>query len=182
VDRKLAGTVDRRLGQTSLSLDLGAGKFTLDVLVENTGRINFGQRLPDGRAGIVNAVSLAGRTLSGWKMYSLPMKSPDFIRGWKKGQDARPSAGPAFHRGWFTLDRPADSFLDTSALGKGFIWVNGHNLGRTWDIGPQKSLYLPAAWLHTGRNEVVVFDYTDLRGVKLRGLSDPLWSTSAEAH
>jgi beta-galactosidase len=180
VDRKLAGTIDRRLGQTSLSLDLGAGKFTLDVLVENSGRINFGPHLPDGRAGIVNAVSLAGQTLSGWKMYSLPMASPEFIKKWKKDEGARPMPGPAFHRGSFTLQTPADSFLDTSALGKGFVWVNGHNLGRTWNIGPQKSLYLPAAWLHTGRNEVVVFDYTDVHGVTLRGLSDPLWSTAAK--
>jgi len=182
VDRKLAGTIDRRLGQTSLSLDLGEGKFMLDVLVENTGRINFGTHLPDGRAGIVNAVSLAGQTLSGWKMYSLPMTSPEFIHDWKKDESVRPTPGPAFHRGSFTLDRPADSFLDTSALGKGFVWVNGHNLGRTWNIGPQKSLYVPAAWLQTGRNEVVVFDYTDLHGVTLRGVSDPVWSASAQTH
>ncbi|HEV7137658.1 MAG TPA: beta-galactosidase family protein, partial [Steroidobacteraceae bacterium] len=111
VDRKLVGTIDRRLGQTSLSLDLGAGKFTLDVLVENTGRINFGPHLPDGRAGIVNAVSLAGHTLAGWKMYSLPMASPEFIQNWKKDEVALSSPGPAFHRGSFTLEKPADSFL-----------------------------------------------------------------------
>jgi beta-galactosidase len=54
--------------------------------------------------------------------------------------------------------------------------VNGHNLGRTWEIGPQHSLYLPAPWLQKGANEVVVFDYTDLDTPQLRGVVNPIWS------
>jgi beta-galactosidase len=61
-------------------------------------------------------------------------------------------------------------------LGKGFVWVNGHNLGRTWSIGPQQSLFLPAPWLQKGVNQVVVFDFTDLDGPRLRGLGNPIWS------
>jgi len=175
VDRTLAGTVDRMLKQTSVALNIPAGAHTLDVLVENTGRINFGAHLPDGRAGIVDAVTLAGKPLTGWKNYSLPMQSPDSISGWKS-DSAGTTAGPAFHRATFTLDKPVDTYLDTSALGKGFVWVNGHNLGRTWSIGPQKSLFLPAPWLHAGQNEVVVFDYTDLPSVSLRGLRGPIWT------
>ncbi len=41
---------------------------------------------------------------------------------------------------------------------KGLVWVNGHNLGRYWDIGPQKRLFCPAPFLKAGRNEIVVFD------------------------
>jgi beta-galactosidase len=105
------------------------------------------------------------------------MESPDTIHSWKKDVTI---PGPAFHRGSFTLTTVTDTYLDTSKLGKGFVWVNGHNLGRVWDIGPQESLYLPAPWLRVGENEVVVFDYTDLAQSTLQGLADPLWSASKE--
>jgi beta-galactosidase len=178
VDRKLIGTAYRGLKQTSVALDVPAGKFTLDILVENTGRVNFGLHLPDGRAGIVDPVTLAAQPLAGWKIYPLPMASPASIQHWKKNAGAAQPAGPAFHRGTFTIDKLADTYLDTSTLGKGFVWVNGHNAGRTWSIGPQKSLFVPAPWLRKGVNEVVVFDFTDLHEVSLRGLAAPLWPTS----
>ena len=145
---------------------------TLDILVENTGRINFGPLLQDGQAGITRSVSLGGRELSGWQVYSLPMTDPDGLKGWQRKQ----IPGPAFHRGTFTLASVTDTYLDVSRLGKGFVWVNGHNLGRTWRIGPQQSLYLPAPWLQKGANEVVVFDFTDLDKPQLRGVADPIWS------
>jgi beta-galactosidase len=108
------------------------------------------------------------------------MKSPEFVKHWKKADAAGVARGPWFHRGSFTLEKPADTYLDTSALAKGFVWVNGHNLGRTWDIGPQKSLFVPGPWLRKGRNEVVVFDYSELPAISLRGLSGPLWSQAGK--
>jgi len=174
LDQKLVGTLDRRLGQNSLPLQITGAHETLDILVENTGRINFGTHLQDGRAGITEAVSIGGQRISDWEIFSLPMESPDSIGNWKPSRSA--SAGPAFFRGTFKLDHVADTYLDTSMLTKGFVWVNGHNLGRTWNIGPQKSLYLPAPWLRKGSNEVVVFDYGPLGAISMRGLSGPLWS------
>jgi beta-galactosidase GanA len=56
------------------------------------------------------------------------------------------------------LDAPADTFLDLSKYKKGVVWVNGHNLGRFWEIGPQKRLYCPASFLRKGVNTVTVFD------------------------
>jgi beta-galactosidase len=38
------------------------------------------------------------------------------------------------------------------------VWVNGHNLGRYWNIGPQERLYCPAPWLRQGDNEIIIFD------------------------
>jgi beta-galactosidase GanA len=49
------------------------------------------------------------------------------------------------------------------------VWVNGHNLGRYWDIGPQKRLYCPASWLKAGANDVVVFDLHQTAAASLRG-------------
>jgi beta-galactosidase len=173
LNQKLQGTLDRRLKQTQLATRVPAGPATLDILVENTGRINYGPRLQDGQSGITRSVSLAGHELSGWQVYCLPMKSPDELKGWQR----QTSAGPAFHRATFTLASVADTYLDVSSLGKGFVWVNGHNLGRTWEIGPQQSLFLPAPWLRKGVNQVVVFDFTDLDAPKLRGVDNPIWSS-----
>jgi beta-galactosidase len=172
LNQKLQGTLDRRLKQTQLALTVPAGSATLDILVENTGRINFGPLLQEGQAGITRSVSLGGRELSGWRIYSLPMTGPDSLKDWQK----KPIPGPAFHRGIFILASVTDTYLDVSRLGKGFVWVNGHNLGRTWGIGPQQSLYLPAPWLQKGANEVVVFDYTDVGTPQLRGVVNPIWS------
>jgi len=172
LNQKLQGTLDRRLKQTQLAITIPAGPVTLDILVENTGRINVGPLLQEGQSGITRSVSLAGRELSGWQVFCLPMNGPEELKDWKK--EAR--GGPAFHRGTFTIASVADTYLDVSALGKGFVWVNGHNLGRTWEIGPQQSLFLPAPWLRKGVNQVVVFDFTDLDAPRLRGVNNPIWS------
>jgi beta-galactosidase len=172
LNQKLQGTLDRRLNQSQLAITAPAGPVTLDILVENTGRINIGPSLQDGQAGITRSVSLAGRELSGWQVYCLPMTSPDGLTGWQ----TKAVAGPAFHRGTFSITSVTDTYLDVSRLGKGFVWVNGHNLGRTWEIGPQQSLYLPAPWLQKGVNQVVVFDFTDLDAPQLRGSDNPIWA------
>jgi beta-galactosidase len=56
------------------------------------------------------------------------------------------------------LDKVGDTYVDMTAWTKGVVWVNGHNLGRYWTIGPQHRLYCPAPWLRQGKNEVMVFD------------------------
>jgi beta-galactosidase len=139
LDHKLQGTLDRRLKQTQLDISVPPGMVTLDILVENTGRINYGPRLQDGQAGIIRPVSLAGHDLSGWQVYCLPMSGPEELQGWQ----TKIIPGPALHRGMFSIASVADTYLDVSKLGKGFVWVNGHNLGRSWSIGPQQSLFLP---------------------------------------
>ncbi len=176
VNQKRVGMIDHRLGEDSLSLPLDVGRNTLDLLVENTGRVNYGPHLQDGQSGITKSVQLGGEEITGWEIFSLPMISPESVGGFSR----KPVDGPAFHRGHFTLATTVNSFLDTSKLGKGFVWVNGHNLGRTWSIGPEHSLYLPAAWLHAGENEVVIFDYTTLSPqTTLRGVTEPVWSGKA---
>jgi beta-galactosidase len=172
INQKLQGTLDRRLRQGSLAIQVPAGPATLDILVENTGRVNYGPALQEGQTGITRSVRLGSQELTGWQVYPLPMANPDGLQGWKKGV----VAGPAFHRGTFSLGSVADTYLDVTALGKGFVWVNGHNLGRTWEVGPQQSLFLPAPWLRKGVNQVVVFDFTDLTTPVMRGVANPIWS------
>ena len=76
IDGKLVGELDRRMGQDHLDLDLSAGAHTLDILVENSGRINFGPKLREDRKGITESVSLGDSILVGWKVFCLPMSRP----------------------------------------------------------------------------------------------------------
>ena len=78
-----------------------------------------------------------------------------------------------FFRGTFRLDKPADTFIDMTGYRKGVVWVNGHNLGRFWDIGPQKRLYCPAPWLKNGENTVIVLDLHQADARPLRGAATP---------
>jgi beta-galactosidase len=172
VNDSLVGTLDRRLGQSRLQLRIPSGGATLDILVENMGRINFTKALRGERKGITHAVTLGGRELTGWTVFPLPMRSLDGIPFAER--EAHGAAGPAFYRGTVNVDHPGDTFLDMRGWGKGTVWVNGHHLGRFWQIGPQQTLYLPAPWLHQGANEVVVFDLDVPRRPTLAGLSHPI--------
>ena len=172
LDRKPGGTVERRLKQVSVHVDIGAGEHTLDVLVENTGRVNYGPHMADGRAGIVDPVMLGETILHDWQVFPLPMTSPGSLRGWTTAK----VDGPAFHRGTLHIDVPADTFFDVRAFGKGAVWLNGMNLGRIWSIGPQHDLYAPAPWFRRGDNSVVVFDLKTQQAPTLRGVDRRLWS------
>jgi beta-galactosidase len=74
------------------------------------------------------------------------------------GPSSMPPETPAFYRAHFILTTPGDTFLDVRALGKGALWINGHAIGRFWNIGPQQTLFVPGPWLREGANEIVVFD------------------------
>ncbi len=127
----------------------------LEILVEGMGRINFAQHMID-RKGITDRVTLNGMTLMNWQVYNLPFDEK-YIQALGEAPVDAARRG-AFFKGVFDLDAPADTYIDMSNYRKGIVWVNGHNLGRFWEIGPQKRLYCPATWLRRGRNEVLVFD------------------------
>jgi beta-galactosidase len=166
---KLIDTVYRDGGKWSIKLPKTDVKDpVLDILVENMGHINFAQYMID-RKGITDRVTLEGMTLTNWEIFKLPMDDkfistlkPKYPEGFNDG---------VFFKGGFELNTVADTYLDLSNYKKGVIWVNGHNLGRFWNVGPQFHLYCPANWLHAGKNEVIVFDLhqqtaTSIKGVK----------------
>lgn len=104
---------------------------------------------------ITHAVHLGDALLTGWQICPLPMDAAGTMRS---GKESAAVSGPHFAFAEFSLKEPGDTFLDVSSLGKGALWINGHALGRFWNIGPQKTLYLPGPWLRKGKNEIVVFD------------------------
>jgi hypothetical protein len=170
VDGKLIGTLDRRLGEKTIDLPATTNPMpVLDILVEGMGHINFAQEMID-RKGITDRVTLSGMTMMNWQVFLLPLSD-----AWMAALKTPPARGSAadrpgrFFRGTFTLAAPADTFIDMTGYKKGVVWVNGHNLGRYWDIGPQKRLYCPAPWLKSGANEVIVFDLLMTEPAPLRG-------------
>lgn len=167
LDGHLVGTLDRRLGQNRMPMPKPAGR--LDILVENTGRINFSLALQGERKGITKQVTLAGEPLKNWEIFPLPLTD-----GAKLPFTKTKCHGPCFYRGTFRAEQQADTFLDTSAFAKGELWLNGRALGRVWNVGPQKTLYVPGPWLKQGENEVVVFDLKGEPGRTLRGRETPV--------
>ncbi len=176
VNGKPAGTLDRRLSQSELpKIDVPAGG-TLDLLLEHMGRINYADAFRDGYEGITGGVTLAGQQLIGWQVYSLPLDDLSKLRFGNAAAGSR----PVFRRGDFELARVGGTFLDLRGWGKGRVWINGRELGRYWRIGPQQSLFVPASWLRSGRNEVIVLEERPVQTSTMQGLKDPVYSTLAE--
>ncbi|ADV82519.1 glycoside hydrolase family 35 protein [Terriglobus saanensis] len=175
---KLIGSIDRRLKQDRITLATDKPA-RLDILVENSGRINSTKMMRGETKGITRGVTLAGRPLTSWEDYSLPMLDAGTM---KASSTKRQVSGPHFSFGSFKVAKVGDTFLDVRALGKGALWINGHAMGRFWNVGPQETLFVPGPWLKRGRNDVVVFDLFDTTAQKskLAGLTKPI--LDAETH
>ena len=192
LDGKLVGTLDRRNKQSTLAITT-TGAASLDILVENSDRINFSPAMRGETKGITKSVTLANQPLTNWQIYPLPMTSlPQSFTPVEKGVilsgTGRASANsavegpavalpstPAFYRSHFTLTSTGDTFLDVRSLTKGALWINGHPIGRFWNIGPQQTLYIPGPWLKTGDNEIVVFDLAPTSSTPtVAGLATPI--------
>lgn len=155
VDGRPHAVLERETHTDSCGLEVPPDGIRLDILVENMGRVNFGPGLID-RKGILGGVTLAGQFLTGWKVYPLPLSNLSAVK-WAPFA-GEPSAAPAFFRGRFDLEQPADTFLSLAGWKKGVAWINGFNLGRYWNRGPQQTLFVPAPLLRKGNNEVILFE------------------------
>ena len=160
VDGKFIGKLDRGKGENSIELPpSNSANPQLDIFVEGMGRINFAEYMID-RKGITERVSLNGMTLMNWQIFNLPFDESYLNQ--LKYSDSAPTLPGNFFKGEFDLITTGDTYLDVTQWEKGVVWVNGHDLGRYWNVGPQKQLYCPAPWLKKGKNEVVIFDLHQL--------------------
>ncbi|MDE1191760.1 MAG: beta-galactosidase [Arachidicoccus sp.] len=171
INGKRKGLPDRRFRKDSLQISFPAGKDTLDILVENLGRINFGPNLLHNLKGITQAVLFDGKELINWQQYSLPFSD---IHSVHFNNNFTESNAPVLRKGSFDLDSVDDTYLDMTNWGKGVVWVNGHNLGRYWYVGPQQTIYLPAEWLKKGNNEIEVLELLKPEQNKLNGIKTPV--------
>ena len=170
LEGKRIGIFDRRTQDFKIHLPARTNDAQLDVLVEPMGRVNFGPEMAD-RKGLIAPVKLGGTTLTGWKIFRLPLDA-EMLAGlkWQRG----PVQGPAFWRATVNIEKPGDTFLDLRDWGKGDVWVNGHCLARFWNIGPTQTAYTPGCWLHPGTNEIVILDLLGPAKPVVAGLARPI--------
>ena len=165
VDGEKAGVLNRNTQTYSMEIEVPFNS-TLQILVENMGRINYGSQITENSKGIISPVTIAGKKITGgWNMYKLPMsQAPEcgkmgsctFTNS--AAQAAKLKDSPVIYEGTFTLDKTGDTFIDMEEWGKGIIFINGKNIGRYWQVGPQQTLYIPGVWLKKGENKIVIFE------------------------
>lgn len=157
VNRTLQGIVYVNDDCQSVKINAKSGD-TLTILVENMGRANFGPKMMR-KKGIAGRLLLGRRIHFNWDVYTLPMDNLEKLDFGKK-----PIAPSRFYKGNFTVDEAQDTFVYLDNFTKGFVVINGFNLGRYWEIGPQRSLYVPASILKEGENEIIVFESDGIKG------------------
>ena len=175
-DGKLLARLDRRKGEFTTILPALKKGTQLDILVEAMGRVNFDKSIHD-RKGITEKVELVSgnqtKVLKNWTVYNFPVDY-SFIKDKKYNDTKILPAMPAYYKSTFKLDKVGDTFLDMSTWGKGMVWVNGHAMGRFWEIGPQQTLFMPGCWLKEGENEILVLDLKGPAKASIKGLRKPI--------
>lgn len=142
----------------SLMMKALDGDRKIGVLVDTMGRVNYGARMLD-RKGISD-IYIGNQRQMGFDVWTLPLDNLENL----KYADKYDKNEPVFLKGTFKTDSKADCFVHLDGFEKGYVFVNGFNLGRFWAVGPQKSLYLPGALLKE-ENEIIV--------LSLNGFSTP---------
>ncbi|XP_031636226.1 beta-galactosidase-like isoform X2 [Contarinia nasturtii] len=169
IDGKFVGVLSRENLANSLPISAGFGK-VLQILVENQGRINFD--IANDFKGIIGDVLLNDVTLKNWNITGFPFENSTQIDELIAAVDQDSEMNtikvrtcehlrslPMIFHGTFDVDDIADMFVNPIKWGKGFIFVNGFNLGRYWPlVGPQITLYLPKEILRKQQNTIVVVE------------------------
>lgn len=172
VNGEKAGELNRYYKNYTLDIDIPFNA-TLEILVENMGRINYGSEIIHNLKGIISPVIINGIEITGnWQMYKFQLETkPDLAAFKSKNTKGR----PVFYQGSFTLNKTGDTFLDMRNWGKGIVFVNGHHLGRYWSVGPQQTLYVPGVWLKKGENEIVIFEQqNDILQTEVSSIATPI--------
>ncbi|WP_180687428.1 glycoside hydrolase family 35 protein [Streptomyces gossypiisoli] len=152
LDGAPVGVLERERHDETLPVRVPRPGTTLDVLVENMGGANYGPRIGEPK-GLLGPVTFNGEALRGWDCHPLPLTDVDDLPF-----ETTTVVGPAFHHGTFEVAEPADTFLSLPGWTKGQAWINGFHLGRYWNRGPQRTLYVTAPVLRPGVNDLVLLE------------------------
>ena len=132
----------------------------LDIIVENMGRPKIGGGMNTARKGLNGLVDVDQKAVNNYKIYPMEFKA-DFIQKLKSlnGRALQSIKSPALYRTELDISgQPSDTFLRLDNWVKGVVFINGFNIGRYYNIGPQHTLYVPAPLLKSGKNDVFVFE------------------------
>ncbi len=186
LDGKYIGALDRRNGDKDLVLPSCRKGANLDILVEAMGRINFGRAIKDFKGiegDVLLSIDMGGQvftaSLKKWCNFLIP-DTYEYTKNvvFKKLETISPrfrgDRVPGYYKAKFKVKKVGDTFLNFETFGKGLVYINGHGLGRIWEIGPQQTLYCPGCWLKKGENEIIVFDIIGPQEAKSEGLAKPI--------
>jgi len=162
------GTIYRNNEKEKLKLGSFEDGAVLDVLVENMGRVNYGPYLKDMK-GILSGVRLDYQFIHGWSIYTLPLDNIEKV----EYKEIEQMKGPSFYKGNLIVDELGDTFIELKGWTKGVVFVNGFNIGRYWERGPQKRLYIPAPVLKKGKNDIVIFELHKTEGAEIEFCNSP---------
>ena len=145
----------------------------VDVLVENMGRVNYGINMRDRKG--VSGIRLSGQFHFGWDCYCLPMEDELEKLEFSPIDEVCTESRPTFYKGELEIEgAPADTFIRLDGFNKGFVKINGFNLGRYFNqAGPQKTLYVPAPILREGKNEILVFESDSTSSLAVEFFAEP---------
>ena len=142
------------VGKTPAVIQQGKER-KIDILVENTGRINYGREITDERKGLEDCIIYTGIKLFGYDTRTLPLEDLSRLE-WK--ENSHEDHKPCFFKGIFSAKEGIDTFVSFENFDHGYVWINGFNLGRYDSAGPQMTLYLPGHFLKNENNEIIIFD------------------------
>lgn len=148
---------------------------TLDLMVENWGRTNFGklEQFNQFKGLWQGPVTLNDEDLINWEI--LPLEFKRSWTSWRKITKRR-DMGPSLFKTQFYVESPQDTYLDMQEWCKGIVVINDFVLGRYSRIGPQQTLYLPAPFLKSGNNTLIIFEH--YYGSEMVSFSDkPIFKT-----
>lgn len=143
----------------------------LEILVENMGRANLHQTMDYQRKGICHSVQINEHIHTGWKTTEINFNETIEVNG----NNDYTAGLPTMNCYKFNLEHVADTYLDISKFGKGYVLVNGFNIGAYWKIGPQSRLYIPKHKLKVKNNLIQVFDIEGKDVRKIRFCDSQLW-------
>ena len=157
----------------------------IDIYIEAMGRINYSKLIndPKGITHSVEVITTDGKNeltynLKDWQVRLFPLAEQselnDIVSDLSSIPLEKTYTSPAYYKSTFKLNKTGDTYLDLSTWGKGLVWVNGHCLGRFWNIGPQQTLFLPGCWLNKGQNEIIILDIAGATKPSVRGLRTPI--------
>jgi len=188
----LKGTADKT--KTHITFALPPDQTQMVVLYENMGHENFGPNVGepfgilsaqgnDGPLEITRSTGLSKEEEYGEKLTDA--SNSDANAGAAEQVDigketpGAPDALVTWYRMRFQLPEKQEGLaapwhLHLEANGNGFIYINGHCLGRYRQAGPQHDFFLPGCWLNYGSGEWnrVAVDLRPLdKGVSLQAVS-----------
>ena len=115
------------------------------------GHINFDHAMQTDWKGLTS-FSDRNSTKFLWDIYKVNIDND--ILNWNR----LGSGFPVLNKGTFNVSSVGDTYINVKNYKKGYVWVNGRNLGRYWNIGPSQKVFCPGVWLKQGGNTIFILD------------------------